>query len=401
MPVLIALPLWAVLYGGAFGERASTEETPVTAGATVYRAQGCSGCHGPTGGGGVGPALAGGDQDVPELRATTSRGSAPAPPRSRASRTAPPGRSPRVRMPGFRSSRRKRSSPSSATSGSRTARPIRCRRSARPAPLPTPAKPVPPAADPVLLHERSPRRPRRRRGALAAPHAPIGWPRPATTSSWSRRSASRARRPAATGSPPGRSSSSRTWAWPTGLAATHHRYDGLRSIAFGLTLELQWPAHPDFPDLRLRRHPPRPRPDGRRAGREGGRRAVAGDRGHRARRRGRPGAGRRGQAQGRRARPRRCGPATSSSPTAPTPASAGPSAPPATEPTRWAWPSAATSTSPRHDEPWIESHLDLRDKDGNVLPGYGWIFPVGDGRVNVGVGLLSTFNQWKSSTPPT
>jgi len=49
----------------------------------------------------------------------------------------------------------------------------------------------------------------------------------------------------------------------------------------------------------------------------------------------------------------------------------------------------------RHDEPWIESHLDVRDANGNVLPGYGWIFPVGDGRVNVGVGLLSTFNQWK------
>jgi len=53
-------------------------------------------------------------------------------------------------------------------------------------------------------------------------------------------------------------------------------------------------------------------------------------------------------------------------------------------------------TSPRHDEPWIESHLDIRDKAGNVLPGYGWIFPVGDGRVNVGIGLLSTFNQWKA-----
>jgi len=51
--------------------------------------------------------------------------------------------------------------------------------------------------------------------------------------------------------------------------------------------------------------------------------------------------------------------------------------------------------SPRHDEPWIESHLDVRDKAGNVLPGYGWIFPLGDGRVNVGVGLLSTFHQWK------
>jgi geranylgeranyl reductase family protein len=52
--------------------------------------------------------------------------------------------------------------------------------------------------------------------------------------------------------------------------------------------------------------------------------------------------------------------------------------------------------SPRHDEPWIESHLDLRDRKGDALPGYGWIFPVGDGTVNVGVGLLSTFRDWKS-----
>jgi menaquinone-9 beta-reductase len=52
-------------------------------------------------------------------------------------------------------------------------------------------------------------------------------------------------------------------------------------------------------------------------------------------------------------------------------------------------------TSPYHNEPWIESHLDLRDRDGNHLPGYGWIFPVGDGTVNVGVGLLSTFKGWK------
>jgi len=52
-------------------------------------------------------------------------------------------------------------------------------------------------------------------------------------------------------------------------------------------------------------------------------------------------------------------------------------------------------TSPRHAEPWIESHLDVRDAEGNVLPGYGWIFPVGDGRVNVGVGLLSTFSHWR------
>ncbi len=52
-------------------------------------------------------------------------------------------------------------------------------------------------------------------------------------------------------------------------------------------------------------------------------------------------------------------------------------------------------TSDRHDEPWIDSHLDIRDPNGNVVPGYGWIFPLGDGRVNVGVGLLSTGGAWK------
>ncbi len=52
-------------------------------------------------------------------------------------------------------------------------------------------------------------------------------------------------------------------------------------------------------------------------------------------------------------------------------------------------------TSPYHDEPWIESHLDIRDREGNHLPGYGWIFPVGDGTINVGCGLLSTFKGWK------
>jgi geranylgeranyl reductase family protein len=52
--------------------------------------------------------------------------------------------------------------------------------------------------------------------------------------------------------------------------------------------------------------------------------------------------------------------------------------------------------SPRHAEPWIESALDVKDRNGNPMPGYGWIFPVGDGTVNVGVGLLSTFRDFKS-----
>lgn len=52
--------------------------------------------------------------------------------------------------------------------------------------------------------------------------------------------------------------------------------------------------------------------------------------------------------------------------------------------------------SPMHNDPWIESTLDVRDRDGKSLPGYGWAFPVGDGTINVGVGLLSTFRDWKS-----
>jgi geranylgeranyl reductase family protein len=52
-------------------------------------------------------------------------------------------------------------------------------------------------------------------------------------------------------------------------------------------------------------------------------------------------------------------------------------------------------SSPRHDESWIESHLDLRDETGSVIPGYGWVFPLGDGRVNVGIGILSSFERWK------
>ncbi len=51
--------------------------------------------------------------------------------------------------------------------------------------------------------------------------------------------------------------------------------------------------------------------------------------------------------------------------------------------------------SPLHAEPWIESCLDVRDRNGSSLPGYGWIFPVGDGTINVGIGLLSTFRDWR------
>jgi geranylgeranyl reductase family protein len=71
--------------------------------------------------------------------------------------------------------------------------------------------------------------------------------------------------------------------------------------------------------------------------------------------------------------------------------------------------------SPRHDDPFIEGHLELWDKsdprDPKLLPGYGWAFPLGDGTVNVGLGMLSTsasfrntdyralLRQWLDGTP--
>ena len=180
------------------------------------------------------------------------------------------------------------------------------------------------------------------------------------------------------------------------LAAGHLRYDGLRSIAHGVTLELEWPEHSALPVLRLRRPAPRPRRDGRRTGGEGRRDALAGGRGGRSRSSEGGLVTRRDRCRARRMASRgRCGPGTWWSPTARTPASGGRSVPPATGRTRWAWRCAATSRSPRHDDPWIESHLDIRDKARQHLPGYGWIFPVGDGTINVGVGLLSTFSGWK------
>ena len=49
-------------------------------------------------------------------------------------------------------------------------------------------------------------------------------------------------------------------------------------------------------------------------------------------------------------------------------------------------------TTPRHEEEWMEGHLEIWDGErGNskLLPGYGWIFPLGDGTANVGLGTLS------------
>ncbi len=51
--------------------------------------------------------------------------------------------------------------------------------------------------------------------------------------------------------------------------------------------------------------------------------------------------------------------------------------------------------SPISADPWIESCLDVHDREGRTMPGYGWIFPLGDGTINVGIGLLSTFKGYK------
>jgi len=70
--------------------------------------------------------------------------------------------------------------------------------------------------------------------------------------------------------------------------------------------------------------------------------------------------------------------------------------------------------SPRHDDPMMESHLELWDGEpgrSNLQPGYGWIFALGDGTVNVGLGSLSStarptkldykalFAQWMRNAP--
>jgi menaquinone-9 beta-reductase len=47
-------------------------------------------------------------------------------------------------------------------------------------------------------------------------------------------------------------------------------------------------------------------------------------------------------------------------------------------------------TSPRSDDPWLSTNLELRTRHGHLLPGYGWIFPLGNGEVNIGVGALAT-----------
>ena len=51
--------------------------------------------------------------------------------------------------------------------------------------------------------------------------------------------------------------------------------------------------------------------------------------------------------------------------------------------------------SPRHADRHLEACLTLRDRSGVAVPGYGWMFPAGDGTVNIGVGALSTMKRFR------
>ncbi|MBO1752430.1 geranylgeranyl reductase family protein [Actinotalea sp. BY-33] len=70
--------------------------------------------------------------------------------------------------------------------------------------------------------------------------------------------------------------------------------------------------------------------------------------------------------------------------------------------------------TPRHQDDWMESHLELWDGEpgrSNLMPGYGWIFGLGDGTANVGLGSVSSratttkidykdlLQRWVANTP--
>ena len=55
----------------------------------------------------------------------------------------------------------------------------------------------------------------------------------------------------------------------------------------------------------------------------------------------------------------------------------------------------AYAPTPRHAERHLEACLSLSDEHGTAVPGYGWMFPAGDGTVNIGVGALSTMKGFK------
>ncbi len=55
--------------------------------------------------------------------------------------------------------------------------------------------------------------------------------------------------------------------------------------------------------------------------------------------------------------------------------------------------------TPRHDDEWMESWLELWDGkpgESSLLPGYGWIFGLGNGTSNVGLGILNTSKAFQT-----
>ncbi|MGI9607908.1 MAG: NAD(P)/FAD-dependent oxidoreductase [Acidimicrobiales bacterium] len=55
----------------------------------------------------------------------------------------------------------------------------------------------------------------------------------------------------------------------------------------------------------------------------------------------------------------------------------------------------AYAESSRHADAHLEACLTLSDDHGTPVPGYGWMFPAGDGTVNIGAGALSTMKGFK------
>jgi geranylgeranyl reductase family protein len=67
------------------------------------------------------------------------------------------------------------------------------------------------------------------------------------------------------------------------------------------------------------------------------------------------------------------------------------------------WPYAvghrATYRSPLHEASEVELMLDLRDRSGTPITGYGWMLPAGDGTVTVGVMMMSTSPSFRVVNP--
>ena len=164
------------------------------------------------------------------------------------------------------------------------------------------------------------------------------------------------------------------------IARDHHRFDGLRGGGARVTLEMRVARAPDLSIARLRGAPPLPRPAGGRAGREGGRDRLAGRRSGR-RRCSSAGwcAAHRSSAR-TRARSRTCRARyVVDRRRVRTRGSVERSAPRATGRTRRAWPSGATTRARCTTIRGSSRPSTCATGTATSLPGYGWIFPVGDG----------------------